>query len=115
MWWQLELPAAAEPGRDPLLLARTAAVVGAAAAVAAQAPRPRLRHRLRRRRRRAATRRAFDGRHDVERTGRRGHGGRQHDRDQLDAALARFLRITQTATTPGAPAWSMMETKLYRR
>jgi hypothetical protein len=30
-------------------------------------------------------------------------------------ATARFLRITQTATTPGAPAWSMMETKLYVR
>ena len=28
---------------------------------------------------------------------------------------ARFLRITQTATTPGAPAWSMLETKLYAR
>jgi hypothetical protein len=30
-------------------------------------------------------------------------------------AMARFLRITQTATTPGAPAWSMLETKLYSR
>jgi hypothetical protein len=28
---------------------------------------------------------------------------------------ARFLRITQTATTPGAPAWSMLETKVYTR
>lgn len=27
----------------------------------------------------------------------------------------RFLRITQTATTAGAPAWSMLETKLYTR
>ena len=30
-------------------------------------------------------------------------------------ARARFLRITQTATTPGVPAWSMLETKLYIR
>jgi hypothetical protein len=28
-------------------------------------------------------------------------------------APARFLRMTQTASTPGAPAWSMLETKLY--
>jgi hypothetical protein len=30
-------------------------------------------------------------------------------------AGARFLRITQTAATPGAPAWSMLETRLYTR
>jgi len=30
-------------------------------------------------------------------------------------ARARFLRITQTATVPGSPAWSMLETKLYVR
>jgi glucosylceramidase len=30
-------------------------------------------------------------------------------------ARARFLRITQTGTAPGAPAWSMLETKLYTR
>jgi mono/diheme cytochrome c family protein/glucose/arabinose dehydrogenase len=29
--------------------------------------------------------------------------------------MARFLRITQTVTTPGAPAWSMLETKIYTR
>ena len=28
---------------------------------------------------------------------------------------ARFVRVTQTATTPGAPAWTMMDTKLYAR
>jgi mono/diheme cytochrome c family protein/glucose/arabinose dehydrogenase len=28
---------------------------------------------------------------------------------------ARFLRITQTSATPGAPAWSMLETKIYVR
>jgi mono/diheme cytochrome c family protein len=28
---------------------------------------------------------------------------------------ARFVKITQTATTPGAPAWSMLETKVYSR
>jgi hypothetical protein len=30
-------------------------------------------------------------------------------------ARARVLRITQTATTPGSPAWSMLETKIYVR
>jgi mono/diheme cytochrome c family protein len=30
-------------------------------------------------------------------------------------ARARFLRITQTADSPGAPAWSMLETKIYVR
>ena len=29
--------------------------------------------------------------------------------------MARFLRMTQTATTAGAPAWSMLDTKLYVR
>jgi mono/diheme cytochrome c family protein len=28
---------------------------------------------------------------------------------------ARFLRITQTASAPGTPAWSMLETKVYGR
>jgi hypothetical protein len=28
---------------------------------------------------------------------------------------ARFLRITQTATTPDAPAWSMQDAKVYAR
>ena len=100
MWFQFELP-------EPMTLTELQLPVGGtvrpAGRTASAAPYAR-----------GYTRAAVDGRHDVERAGRGRAGHRAvHGRSRSRRRDAKFVRITQTATTENAPPWAIQQLQLY--